>query len=364
LNLPNQIRKSRRTVTNIYCPYQPDFSRLRTTLFDGKADRVPLMELGIDEGLMSRFIDRPLRGLQDKIDFFRLAGYDYIKLSPVIQMNPGQIAPKDGFRESQETSLDRARVWGTEGKGAITNFAEFERFVWPEVRDEQFALFAEAERILPAEMKVIGQYGDIFTFAWEFMGFEVFSYSLIEDPNLIAAVMNKTGSIICELFNRMSQFDVVGGLFYSDDIAYYSGLMCSPAVFRAYLFPWMRKIADLCRERDMPFIYHTDGRLWEVMDDLVAVGINALQPIEPKAFDIREVKQKYGKQLCLVGNVDMDLLTRGTPDEIRTICKGLIQDIGQGGGYCLGSGNTVPNYIPFVNYRAMLEAGWEFGAYC
>ncbi len=345
-----------------FAPYHPDFNRLRTTLYAGKADRVPLMELGIDEGLMGQFLGRPIQTLQDKIDFFRCAGYDYIKLSPIINMNPAGIEPQGGLAQSQASELDRARTWGTEGKGVITNWQEFERFQWAEVNDEMFRLFEEAEKLLPEEMQIIGQYGDIFTFTWEFMGFETFSFALVENPELVAAIFDRVGTIIYSLFERMAQFDRVGGLFYSDDIAYYSGLMVSPRTLHTFLFPWMKKIGELCKRRHIPFIYHTDGRLWDILEDLLALGINALQPIEPKAMDIREVKQKYGDRLGLVGSVDVDLLARGKPEDIRAVVKGLIKDVGFKGGYCVGSGNTIPNYIPITNYRAMLEATWEFGA--
>jgi len=345
-----------------FAPYSPDFNRLRIALFGGKADRVPLMELGIDEGVMGQILGRPIQTLADKIDFFRSAGYDYIKLSPAINMNPGAIAPDGGLRQSEASQLDRARTWGTEGKGIITDWHEFEQFQWAKVEDGMFRWFDEAEKILPPEMRIIGQYGDIFTFTWEFMGFETFSYALVEKPELIQVIFDRVGGIIHELFARMAQYPAVGGLFYSDDIAYYSGLMVSPRTLHTYLFPWMKKIGDICKQRGIPFIYHTDGRLWDIIDDLLALGINALQPIEPKAMEIREVKAKYKDRLGLIGSVDVDLLTRGKPEEIRTVVRGLIDDVGRQGGYCVGSGNTVPNYIPATNYRAMLEATWEFGA--
>ncbi|MBN2356302.1 nucleoside 2-deoxyribosyltransferase [candidate division KSB1 bacterium] len=346
-----------------FAPYTPDFNRLRTTLLAGKADRVPLMELGIDEGLMGQFLGKSIQSLKDKIDFYRCAGYDYVKLSPIINMNPAGIVPESGLAQSAESDLDRARTWGTEGKGIITSWEEFERFRWADVNDKMFLPFEQAEKIMPDEMKIIGQYGDIFTFTWEFMGFESFSYALIENPDLVTAIFDKVGGIIYGLFERMAQYPGVGGLFYSDDIAYYSGLMVSPRTLHTYLYPYMKKIGDLCKTRDIPYIYHSDGRLWDALDDLTALGINALQPIEPKAMDIRELKDKYGDRLGLVGSVDVDLLTRGKPEEIRAVVHELIDDVGRRGGYCVGSGNTVPNYIPIANYRAMLEATWEFGGF-
>jgi len=345
-----------------FAPYPPDFDRLRKTLLLQQADRIPVMELGIDESIMAHFLGRPVMTLEDRIDFFRCAGYDYIKLSPSIDMNPAGLVPAGGFRHSEASGQDKARKWGSEGKGIISTWEAFEQFQFPCVRDEMFLPFEQAERLLPPGMRVIGQYGDIFTFTWEFMGFETFCFACVEDEELVEAVFSRIGAIVYALFERMAQFDVVGGLFYSDDIAYQTGLMAAPAVFDKYLFPWMKKIGQLCAQRGFPFIYHSDGKMWEVMEALLATGVTALQPIEPKAWDILEVKRRYGDRLALIGNVDVDLLARGTAQAVAAETKRLIDVGGPGGGYCVGSGNTVPNYVRPENYRAMLETAWEFGA--
>ena len=341
----------------------PNFYRLYTTLFGGQADRVPLMELGIDPEVMAAFIGRPIESVKDQVDFYSSAGYDYIRLAPSIEMIPAGAEPKEGIRTTGASDYDKARNWSAEGAGIITSVNDFEAYQWPEICDRHFVHFEEAQRYLPQGIKIVGQYGDIFTWTWEIMGFETFSIALVENPELVRLMHEKIGSIVYGLFDRMVTFDNIGALFYSDDIAYYSGLLCAPRVFREHLFPWMRKIADLCKAHNIPFIYHTDGRIWEVMDDLIELGVNALQPIEPKALDIREVKRRYGDRLCLIGNVDVDILSRGTPAQIRDIVRDLICDVGVGGGYCVGSGNTVPNYVPVENFRAMVDTTLKFGRY-
>ena len=77
-------------------------------------------------------------------------------------------------------------------------------------------------------------------------------------------------------------------------LAYTSGLMVGPDTLRQHLFPWVRKMGDLCRARDIPFLYHSDGVLWPLLDDLIGCGVTALHPIEPKAMDIAEVKRRAG----------------------------------------------------------------------
>jgi len=343
--------------------YQSDFNRLRTTLLGGKADRVPLAELSVDLKIQGAFLGRPVETTRDLIDFALAAGYDYVRLAPMIDFNPGKFQPKEGVRHSGATERDQDRNWHAEGQGIITSIEDFEKFLWPRLEDVSYQRFEDIQSQLPDGLKIIGQYGDIFTWVWHFLGLEAFSFALIENPELVERMFEKIGSIELALFRSMADFDNIGALFYSDDIAFGSGLLMSPQVFRTYLFPWMQQIGDICREKNIPFIYHTDGKIWPVLDDLYEIGVNALQPLEPQAIDIREVKQKYGDKFCLIGNIDVDLLSRGTPAEIDAVAKSLIEDVGAGGGYCLGSGNTVPAYVPVENYRAMVEAGWKYGKF-
>lgn len=342
-------------------PYQSNFERLRTTLLGGKADRVPLMELAIDRKIMGEFLKRPIQTPRDLVDFALQAGYDYVKLSPQIDFNPDHIQPREGLRQTSATQTDQARSWHSEGQGIITTIADFEKYHWPQLNEVSYQAFEEIQSGLPPEIKIVGQYGDIFTWVWHFMGFETFSFALIENPELIQLLFDKIGAIELKLFKTMADFPNVGALFYSDDIAFGSSLLMSPQVFRTYLFPWMQQIAAICRAKQIPFIYHTDGKIWEVMDDLYQLGVNALQPLEPQAIDIRQVKKEYGHKFCLIGNVDVDLLSRGAPAQVTEVARGLIKDVGTEGGYCLGSGNTVPAYVPFENFYAMLTAGWKYG---
>ena len=99
------------------------------------------------------------------------------------------------------------------------------------------------------------------------------------------------------------------------------------------------------------------------MEDLIELGVDALQPIDPSCMDIAKVKEMYGDRLCLVGNVSNELLQKGTTAEVDATVKDLIQRIAPGGGYCVGSGNSVVEWSKFENYMAMREAVFKYGKY-
>lgn len=345
---------------------KPDWRRARTALMcQGEPDRVPFIELGVHPIFKGRMLGRPCTAVADEIEFAQLAGYDYIKLQPGIDMNPGKILPAGapGARESQLTEGGPVRKWANEHDGIIRNREEFERYQWPTPESVSYARLEEACRILPEGMGLIGQYGDIYTFIWESMGFETFAMALYEDPDLVAALFDRVGGIIFNLYENMIQLDRLTALWFSDDLAYTGGLMIAPDFFRDLLFPWVRRMGDLARSRDIPFLYHSDGVLWDVMDDLVDCGVTALHPIEPKSMDVADVKERAGGRLCVLGSVEVDTLCRGTEDEVRALVRDRVRRAGPGGGFCLGSSNSVPEYANYDNYIAMLEEGDRVGTY-
>ena len=338
-----------------------DIEQFKLTLKRGKADYVPIAELGIHPSIKAKFLGRPIVTLQDDVDFWHQAGYDYIKLQPQADFNPGRLFLQDATNTTLNDDGTVARKWATEGKGAITDWQSFEKYQFPRQADFDYSNFEKVRGLLPEGMGVIGQYGDIFTMVWELMGFEQFSMTLYDNPELISQLFNKIGELVLSMFEYFAQSDAVDVMWYSDDIAYVSGLMLSPRILRQYFFPWLQKIGALAREYHKPLIYHTDGRWDAVMEDIIACGVDALHPIEPKAMTLAEVKARWGDRLCLIGHVDVDLLARGTPAEIRRQVQENIRSAAYNGGYCLGSGNSIPEYIPYENYCAMLAAAHEFG---
>jgi len=316
-------------------------------------------ELGVHPWIKERFIGRPIATLADEVQFWFQAGYDYVKLQPGVNFNPGNAGPTTNVMYNQDGTV--FRKWASENAGVITSVDEFERYKFPSKGDFDYANFEKVSSLLPEGMGVVGQYGDIFTMTWEMMGFETFSLSLFENPDLVERLNNTLGELVVSMFEHFASCDRVDVLWYSDDIAYVTGPLISPSQLRKYLFPWLKRIGNIARAAKKPLIYHTDGLLYDLFEDIIECGVDAVHPIEPKAMDIGEVKRRYGDRLCLLGNIDVDLLARGTAEEIRDLVRRNIETVGYNGGYCAGSGNSIPEYVKFENYVAMLNAAREFG---
>jgi uroporphyrinogen decarboxylase len=144
-----------------------------------------------------------------------------------------------------------------------------------------------------------------------------------------------------------------------DDIAYKNTLLISPRWLRKYWVPRLKQLVTAWHSRDVKCLFHSDGNLWSILDDLVDAGIDGLNPIEVAAgMTVAEVRQKY-PQLFLTGGVDVShLLPHGTPEEVRSACRENIAATDHL-GYFLGSSTELDWEIPLENVLAMLRAGWE-----
>ncbi len=338
---------------------RPNIEVLLKTLKRQKAAYVPLAELGIHPKIKAQFLGRPLQNLQDEVEFWQRAGYDYIKLQPGVTFNLSGSAHQVNLQEKLDGTL--AYQWANESTGRVRSFDDLETLALPQPETIDYSNFEKVTSFLPEGMGVIGQYGDIFTMTWELMGFEGFSLALFEQPTLIDALNQRIGTLVVNMFEHMAQMDSVNILWYSDDIAFSSGLLMSPDVLRRYFFPWLKKIGELARAYNKPLIYHSDGVLWDVLEDIIASGVDALHPIEPKAMALAEVKQRVGDRLCLIGAVDVDLLARGTREQVMEQVKQNIELAAYNGGYCVGSGNSIPDYVKFENFLALLQAAKQYG---
>lgn len=358
----------------------PDFERLRAALRCQQPDRVPLLDLFHDLEVKEAFLGRPIRGVRDDIEFHTFAGYDYYTFGFQYE-EIVEAYSHVGVASSGQASIlygrEHPRQWVPERGGLISNRKDFEGFNWPDPSRSRIMAMAnvfdqttgdeavrQALQYLPKGMKLILQTDGIFERFTKLMGLETFSFLIYDDPALVAEIFDLGGRIAIGLFEYMAQLPQVGALWLADDLAYASGLLVSPDLLRKHLFPWYGKIAEIARGADLPLLFHSDGNLLPILDDLVEIGFNGLQPIEPKAMDIRSLKERVGRRLCLIGNVDLGYtLTLGTPNEVRREVRERIRTIAPGGGYCVGSSNTVTNYVPLENFKAMVEATFLYGSY-
>ena len=190
-----------------------------------------------------------------------------------------------------------------------------------------------------------------------------FAYKLFDAPQEIDAQAQNTLAHGLEAARRFRDMGIEA-LFTSSDIADNHGPFFNPQQMERFILPYLAKWAHGVREMGGYAIMHTDGDLSPCLEGIAESGLHALQAIDPIAgMDIRRVKEEVGTRLCLCGNVDCGLLVNGTPEQVHAETRALLLDCKPGGGLVLGASNAVQRAVPMENYRAMIRAWQEHGAY-
>lgn len=354
----------------------PDFERLQKVLMlEGEPDWVPFFELFVDDEVVEALTKEPLtsidiskqkgldRYLQCLAKFYSRFGYDYVPL---------RISPdftRNNILLTQDTAelSKKKRQWLNENIGTMKMWEDLERYPWPnkeQLAESHLLRLRILARHLTSGMKVIPYTSGVFENVTRLVGTVPFLRMLFTQPKLVQEVFERVGSTISYYLRVIAEEDKVGAILYNDDMGYTSGPIMSPNMFRRYVFPWQKRCADNAHRWDKPLILHACGNLGIIMQDLIEyVGIDAKHSYQDSAYPISEYKRIYGDRIAVLGGIDVDKLTRMEKSSFKQYVRNLILQCAPGGGYALGSGNTIANYVSIDNYLAMLEIGKKYGKY-
>lgn len=135
-------------------------------------------------------------------------------------------------------------------------------------------------------------------------------------------------------------------------------------LFRKFILPGIRRQSEAIHELGLYFIKHTDGNLWDILEDLIDIGIDGWHGIQPRiGMDLGLLKEQYGDKLCLFGGVNSETLIAGTPETIREEVRYAIKHAGSGGGLVVTNSNVIQPGTQLENYYAMRNAIREYGRY-
>jgi uroporphyrinogen decarboxylase len=152
----------------------------------------------------------------------------------------------------------------------------------------------------------------------------------------------------------------------ADDLGTQRSLFFSPAMFRTFIKPRLKRLIDMTHSHGVKFMFHSCGAIGPLIDDLIEIGVDILDPLQAAAegMEPEHLKAAYGSRLCLHGGICTQyLLPRGTPDEVRREVRRRLEILGAGGGYILAPCHVLQTDVPTANVLAMSEAGVEFGRY-
>ena len=348
---------------------EPNVEEFKQVLRRGGCGWVPLVELAIAEETLAALHGQPLIPLarQNGLEQFRQAigqrvqlwhglGYDYYRTRAEIPFQMQTLAARNTAAAAMAD-----RQWVNEHEGLIKTRADHESYRWPAPAAVDFAAAEAAAGALPDGMGLIGFSGGVLEWSSNLLGLEGMMLLLYDDPDLVRAVVDRVGQTIFDAFRVFCEMEKVFAIWLGDDMGFKTATLLQPQHLRNYILPWHKRYAELAHQTGRLFLLHSCGHVEAVMPDLIdEVRIDAKHSFEDVIVPVEEFKRRWGARVAVLGGVDVDLLSRGTQEDVRRRTRQILEACAPGGGYACGSGNSITNYMPTENYVAMVETIHQF----
>ncbi|MEI7990357.1 MAG: uroporphyrinogen decarboxylase family protein [Chloroflexota bacterium] len=222
-------------------------------------------------------------------------------------------------------------------------------------------LYAEAERVLrdfKDEYWIVGvTVTTIFETAWGLRGYERIFMDMVNDPEYVERLMDIPYQYHLTAAKKLAQMGV-DMIWIGDDVGAQNDMVISPKHWRRFLKPHMANfIAELKRiNPNIKVAYHTDGNVDRIIPELIEIGLDVLNPVQPASMNPAELKKKYGKNLCFWGSIDeQHTLPFGKPEDVQQEVITRMQTIGKDGGLIIGPTHHVQLDTPMDNFWAMIN---------
>lgn len=347
---------------------QPDCERfVRVLMGQEEAERPPLVEYIVDGAVMRPIVEE-LMGRQwvpaggDRadqaaywdqfIEFWYRMGYDFVRLEISLPFPAPSLVADD-----PAPGVQQKRSWRDQHHGAITSWEDFERYPWPRIEDVDFFALEYINDHLPEGMGLMSSHGGgPYEHLSAIMSYEGLCFALMDDPELVAAVAERIGALMEQFYHHLLELDRLIAVFPGDDMGFRSSTLISPEGLKRLTLPWHKRFCTLAHEKGLPYFLHSCGNVESLMDYLIdEIGIDGKHSFEDAIMPAAEAQRRWGDRIAILGGVDVDVLGRCQPDDVRRYVRGLIEECAPRGRFAVGSGNSIPSYVPVVNYLTLLD---------
>jgi uroporphyrinogen decarboxylase len=346
--------------------------RFVTALSGGTPDRVPVFDF-----LFSPRLQKELLGHTTEL----YDGESQVKLAAMLGLD-AQFIPVNGYcgfeDEPHPTGSYYKDEWGiTYVKNGwpvmlqtdvpVKTRQDWKNYRMPDARTPlRVKMIQDAVNANTPELAIIAGFLGPFTMMyWYLTDLATLSLLVYDDPDLIDEMNAAYVKWALESLKIAVETGGVDAFGIADDWGGSAGLLMSPAHLRRFFVKPFTEIVRGMRSYGLPVMMHNDGNLWEVMDDLVASGINGFHPVERAAtMDLEKIKRRYGTKLCPIGNINnKTTMVSGTPEDVRREALECLRIAAPGGGYVMATDHSLHDDIPLPNIRAYIEVAREHGSY-
>ena len=275
-----------------------------------------------------------------------------------VEIEPGVWFPGIHPLAEATTTADLEAYPGWPDMDDASRFAHMKNRAARLASENQYSIMATPWLLFPFERAIHMQ------------GMETFFLNLAMRPDFAADLLTRCAEHCQTLMGHILEElgDDVDIVKIGDDLGTSASLLISPRMYRQILKPIHAQYIAFIKERTQAKVFfHTDGDVFPLIDDLIEIGVDILNPIQTSAGkmgDLASLKKRYGKNLVLCGAVDTtSLLPFGSPAQVREEVRQVIEHLAPGGGFILASVHTIQKNVPAENIMAMVEALELYGQY-
>jgi len=340
------------------------FERVMNVLKGNIPDRVPFMELTIDQ----KVIDSIKKGMTYK-DFIEYVDMDVVSCL-TMAYHPEDIQWVDKQKGIWRDKWRALQVVTTEVISVpakppiIQDETDLINYVPPDPSRAPVLRYAKKLVEQFKYKKAIAVVGEAIFAPSQYLrgGLENILMDYILRPSLALKIAELTKSYHVELYNKLID-EGVDIIVLGDDYAGKTGPFMSPEMFGKFILPGLKTVVREIKNKGAFCIKHTDGNIWRIMDMLISTGVDMLGPLEPAYMQLDKVL-KYSKwKVGVVGNVDVDLLSRGSVEKVVEVTKNLLKRVSIHGRHIISSGNSISSSVKVENFLAMINTVKMYGRY-
>lgn len=336
--------------------FQPNADNILSVLYNKRPAYLPIYEHHIDVEFIEKYTGEVLRDSEMAepeyfytkiIDFWRENTYDAFDFeAPVCEVFPDHGAIMGGRPGPIQTREDFERY----------PFDEIPHLFWQHNKIKLDVI----RKVMPAGMKAYGGCGyGIFESAQDLVGYENLCIMQYIEPDLFRDLFIRIGDLYVTLWSRMIKEyqDIFVFFRMGDDLGHRTSTMLEPETIRRHILPQIKRVIDLVHKAGKKFLMHSCGNIFEIMPDIMAMGIDAKHSNEDQIAPFDEWIRRYNGQIGLFGGFDVNLLSLGDYQSVydEVLHKGT-QYRKMAKGYGLGSGNSIASYVSVDAYRGMIDA--------
>lgn len=223
-------------------------------------------------------------------------------------------------------------------------------------------LYREAETLVKQygkEYWIVGvAVTTIFETAWALRGLEQLMMDFILDPDIAHAILDIPWKYHLRAAKKLARLGV-DMIWLGDDVGSQHAMMISPDTWRTFLKPRMAETISELKSinPEIKVAYHSDGMIQPIIPELIDIGLDVLNPVQPLSMDPAELKRAYGDRLSFWGTIDeQHTLPYGSPDDVRAEVQQRLETVGKGGGLIIGPTHHVQLDTPMENFNALIES--------